>query len=82
MYPLVREQAEGGIPVSVTCRVLKLACQPYYRWLAGPVTDPELVRVYGAARRIRAEQVIHLALLNGHLRWTSVAPGGTLDVSP
>ena len=39
MYPLVRELAADGIPVTVTCRVLKLARQPYYRWLACPVTD-------------------------------------------
>jgi putative transposase len=29
------------IPVAVTCRVLKIARQPYYRWLAGPVTAAE-----------------------------------------
>ena len=42
MYPLVRELAADGIPVTVTCRVLKIARQPYYRWLAAPVTDAEL----------------------------------------
>jgi putative transposase len=41
MYPLVRELADDGIPVTVTCRVLKIARQPYYRWLAAPVTDRE-----------------------------------------
>jgi len=41
MYPLVRELAADGIPVTVTCRVLGLARQPYYRWLATPVTDAE-----------------------------------------
>src|ERR1700742_4242917 len=41
MYPLVRELAVDGIPVAVTCRVLKIARQPYYRWLANPVTDAE-----------------------------------------
>ena len=44
MYPLVRELAVDGIPVAVTCRVLKIARQPYYRWLANPVTDAELTR--------------------------------------
>ena len=29
MYPLVRELADDGVPVAVTCRVLKLARQPY-----------------------------------------------------
>ena len=31
------ELAADGVPVVVTCRVLKLARQPYYRWLAHPV---------------------------------------------
>jgi len=45
MYPLVSELAAEGIPVVVACRVLKLAHQPYYRWL-GPVTDRELADAY------------------------------------
>ena len=48
MYPLVRELAVDGIPVTVTCRVLKIARQPYYRWLQAPVTDAELVEAYRA----------------------------------
>lgn len=28
MYPLVRDLAADGVPVAVTCRVLKLARQP------------------------------------------------------
>jgi len=41
IYPLVSELAADGIPVAVTCRVLKIARQPYYRWLACPVSDAE-----------------------------------------
>lgn len=48
MYPLVRELAVDGIPVTVTCRVLKIARQPYYRWLAAPVTDAELEEAHRA----------------------------------
>jgi putative transposase len=48
MYPLVRELATDGIPVTVTCRVLKIARQPYYRWLADPVTAAELTAAYRA----------------------------------
>jgi len=48
MYPLVRELAVDGIPVAVTCRVLKIARQPYYRWLAEPVTDAEWVQAHRA----------------------------------
>jgi putative transposase len=32
----------------VTCRVLKLARQPYYRWRANPVTDAEVIEAYRA----------------------------------
>ena len=43
IYPLVRELAATGapvrVPVAVTCRVLKIAKQPFYRWLADPVSD-------------------------------------------
>ena len=42
MYPLVRELAADGIPVVVSCRVLGLARQPYYRWLDAPITDGQL----------------------------------------
>ena len=48
MYPLVRELAVDGVPVTVTCRVLKIARQPYYRWLAAPVTRAELTAAYRA----------------------------------
>ena len=48
MYPLVRELAADGIPVAVTCRVLKIARQPYYRWLTSPITDAELIAAYRA----------------------------------
>ncbi|GEL95902.1 integrase [Cellulomonas composti] len=46
MYPLVSELAADGVPVTVTCRVLKLARQPYYRWLAAPVTRHDLDEAY------------------------------------
>lgn len=45
IYPLVRELAATDapirVPVAVTCRVLKIARQPFYRWLAQPVTASE-----------------------------------------
>ena len=48
MYPLVAELADDGIPVVVSCRVLKLARQPYYRWLRDPVTRRDLDEAYRA----------------------------------
>jgi putative transposase len=44
----VKELAADGIPVAVTCRVLTLARQPYYRWLADPVTDAEYAEAHRA----------------------------------
>jgi hypothetical protein len=44
----VKELADSGIPVTVTCRVLKLSRQPYYRWLADPITPSEVVEAYRA----------------------------------
>lgn len=40
------ELAADGIPVAVTCRVLQLARQPYYRCLANPITDVEVIEAY------------------------------------
>ena len=50
MYPLVRELAADGIPVVVSCRVLDLARQPYYRWLNEPIVDGQLDEAYLAER--------------------------------
>ena len=44
----MKELAADGVPVAVTCGVLKLARQPYYRWLANPITDAELAEAYRA----------------------------------
>jgi transposase InsO family protein len=46
MFPLVRELADDGVPVTVTCRVLKLCRQHYYRWLKEPVSDRELAAAW------------------------------------
>ncbi len=60
MYPLVRELATKDapirVPVAVTCRVLKIARQPYYRWLAAPVTAAELEEAYRANALFDAHQ--------------------------
>lgn len=37
-FPLVRDLAVDGFPVTVTCRVLGFSTQAYYRWLADPVS--------------------------------------------
>ena len=48
MYPLVSELAADGVPVTVACRVLKLARQPYYRWREKPVAVSEVEQAYRA----------------------------------
>ena len=56
-YWLVRELAVGGIPVAVTCRVLKFAKQPYYRWLQSPVSrrDGDDAHLINAAIDVHAD---------------------------
>jgi putative transposase len=44
----VSELAAVGVPVAVTCRVLKIARQAYYRWLAQPVTPAQRRQAYRA----------------------------------
>lgn len=39
MYPLVRELAVDGVPVTVTCRVLHFSKQAFYQWLRNPVSQ-------------------------------------------
>ncbi|WP_412747766.1 IS3 family transposase [Krasilnikovia sp. M28-CT-15] len=56
LYPLVSELAAEGIPVAVTCRVLNIARQPYYRWLARPVTDTEVIQAYRANALVDAHR--------------------------
>ncbi|MDT0187846.1 IS3 family transposase [Microbacterium sp. ARD31] len=60
MYPLVRELAAKDaplrMPVAVTCRVLKITRQPYYRWLKCPVTNAELTEAYRANALFDAHQ--------------------------
>lgn len=46
MFPLVRDLAVDGIPVTVTCGVLGLCRQQYYRWLDQPITDAELAEAW------------------------------------
>ena len=50
------ELAVAGIPVTVTCRVLKLSRQPYYRWVADPITTSEVVEAYRANALFDAHQ--------------------------
>ncbi|WP_369226991.1 hypothetical protein AB5J52_41140 [Streptomyces sp. R39] len=44
----MKEPAVDGVPVTVTCRELKLARQPYHRWLGKPVADAVLEEAYRA----------------------------------
>lgn len=44
----MKESAGDGVPVTVACRALKLARQPYYRWLNQPVTGAVLEDAYRA----------------------------------
>ncbi len=50
------ELAASGIPVTVTCQVLKLARQPYYRWMRDTVTAAERIAAYRAKALFDAHQ--------------------------
>jgi putative transposase len=60
MYPLVRELAADGIPVTVTCRVLGFSPQAFYKWRAGPVTarDWNDAHLVDAAWQIHADDPV------------------------
>jgi transposase InsO family protein len=45
-YPLVRELASDGIPVTVTCRVLKFSPQGYYQWLKKPCSKRDYANAH------------------------------------
>jgi putative transposase len=45
-YPLVRELAVDGIPVTVTCRVLNFSSQGYYKWLRAPWSPRDYENAY------------------------------------
>lgn len=56
IYPLVDELAGTGIPVTVSCRVLKLARQPYHRWRHSPVADRSWVQAHRVNALVDAHQ--------------------------
>jgi len=56
-YPLVRDLAADGIPVAVTCRVLKFSKQAFYAWRAQPVSQ----RDWEDAHLLNAAVDIHAA---------------------
>ena len=55
MYPLVRELAADGIPVTVTCRVLGFSKQAFYKWRSDPVSQ----RDWDDAHLVDAARSIH-----------------------
>ena len=55
MFPLVRDLADDGVPVAVTCRVLGFSKQAFFKWRRQPVTD----RDWSDAHLINAAIDIH-----------------------
>ena len=61
-YPLVRELAVDGIPVTVTCRVLKFSAQGYYAFSDGCCTPVPIEVVHRFRRSCTPRKVVTLAL--------------------
>jgi len=78
IYPLVSELAVDGIPVTVACRVLKLARQPYYRWKRDPVA--ERVRLQARRMNVLFDGHVDDATL-GYRQLANFAPPGLADES-
>ena len=78
IYPLVAELAADGVPVTVSCRVLKLARQPYYLWLKTPITGSEVVQAYLANALVDAHkddpEFGHRLLADEETRGTVLVP--------
>jgi hypothetical protein len=81
----VKELAADGIPVAVTCRVLKLARQPYYRWLVNSVSNAELARLTAPTLCLTPIATIRSSATGSWSprpatpgsRWPSAPPGGS-----
>jgi len=60
IYPLVRELAADGIPITVTCRVLSFTPQAFHKWRANPVSgrDWSDAHLVDAAREIHADDPV------------------------
>ena len=46
IYPLVRELADDGFSLRLTCRVLKFSPQGYYRWAPPPISYRDYENAY------------------------------------
>ncbi len=60
IYPLVRDLASDGVPVVVTCRVLRFSPQAFYKWRAAPVSSRDWsdAHLVDAAREIHADDPV------------------------
>lgn len=75
IHPLVKELAGDGAPVTVTCRVLKLGRQPYYRWLDQPDASTSTTSSDGLRSRWPPARPSHPARDSSQ---PARRPGGTL----
>ena len=82
MYPLVRDLAVDGIPVTVTCRVLGFTPQGYYKWRSNPVSrrDWDDAHLVDAARQVHADERMKASLAVAALRNAIALRGSTRTV--
>ena len=80
MFPVVQELATDGVPVAVTCRVLKVSTSGYYEWRARPASSRDLEQAY----LMNAIHQVHAASYGtyGHRRvHAELTMGRRLEVS-
>jgi hypothetical protein len=86
MYPLVLDLAAHGVPVTVTCRVLRFSTQAFYKWRKGPVSqrDWDDAHLINAARDIHAGENRVARLCTQERIWSVFAkkPGLTRKAGP
>lgn len=60
IYPLVRDLASDGVPVALTCRVLRFSPQAFYKWRTAPVSSRDWsdAHLVDAAREIHADDPV------------------------
>ena len=67
MFPLVLDLAADGVPVAVTCRVLRFSKQAFFKWRTNPVSqrDWDNAHLTNAAIDLHRDELRTLGVVGG-----------------